>query len=198
MQKKDYFRFFISIILAAIGLFTLFSPSLSMLVVVIILGIIFIVWGAVMIIRLVRGRTHKAAAPETVTTQKKKEMPPAVRVILAILLLAAGILLLVFSDPVKTSFMPFVFGIWALITGIIATTNAVSFKKKNLGAGFSVVALIVSYVTFIILVVFSLSDPGFTASFIGGLFLLIFGAITAIEIAMSSHKKKQYYINKVK
>jgi uncharacterized membrane protein HdeD (DUF308 family) len=198
MQKKDYFRFFISIILAAIGLFTLFSPTLSMLVVVIILGVIFIVWGAVMIIRQIAGRSHKTAPPKTETEQKKKELPPAVHVILAILLLAAGILLLVFSTPVKDSFMPFVFGIWALITGIIATTNAVGFKKKNLGAGFSVIALIVSYITFVILIVFSLSDPGFTASVIGGVFLLIFGAVTAIEIAMSSHKKKQYYINKVK
>ncbi len=63
MQKKDYFRFFISIILAAIGLFTIFSPLASMLVVVIILGVVFIVWGAVMLIRQIVAGSRKNKYP---------------------------------------------------------------------------------------------------------------------------------------
>ena len=61
----------------------------------------------------------------------------------------------------------------------------------------SVITLIVSYVTFIVLLAVSFSDPGFTATPVGGIFLLIFGAVTAIEAAVTSHKKKEYYLNKV-
>jgi uncharacterized membrane protein HdeD (DUF308 family) len=85
--------------------------------------------------------------------------------------------------------MPVIIGFWALVTGIFATINAVGFKKKNMGALLSIIALVVSYVTFICLLAFSFSDPGFTASPAGGIFLLIFGLITAMEIAISSRQK---------
>ena len=131
--KKDYFRLIISIVLAVIGIFTIFSPATAMFAVVLIMGIVFIVWGAVMIIRQVNGKSGKTQSSEIsgANNKKGKEMPVAVRMILAALLLAAGILLLVFSAPAKDTFLPVIIGFWALVSGIFATINAVSFKRKT-------------------------------------------------------------------
>lgn len=189
MQKKDYFRFYISAILAIIGIFTIFSPASAMFAVVIILGIIFIVWGAVMLIRQFNARSRNASLFEDAEDKKKSSLPLAVQVILALLLLAAGILLLVFSTPAKDVFIPVVIGLWALVTGVFATINAISFYRKGQDALLSIIALIVSFATAIALFAFSSAILGFTSPG-GGVFLLIFGLITALEIAISSRRRK--------
>jgi uncharacterized membrane protein HdeD (DUF308 family) len=188
MQKKDYFRFYISIILAAIGIFTIFSPAHAMFAVVIILGIVFIVWGAVMLIRQFNSRSPNASLFDNAEDKKKSSLPHAVQIIISLLLLIAGILLLVFSTPAKDVFIPVIIGFWALITGVFATINAISFYRKHQDALLSVIALIVSFTTAIALFAFSSAIPGFTSPG-GGVFLLVFGFITAIEIAISSRKK---------
>jgi|GEM_PF-5150372 len=188
MQKKDYFRFYISIILAIIGIFTILSPSNSMFAVVIILGIIFIVWGAVMLVRQYNTRLDNASLFEE-PIKKKSSVPPAIQTILSLLLIAAGILLLVFSVPAKDVFIPVVIGLWALIAGVFATINAIRFYRKHQDTLLSVIALIVSFVTAIALFAFSSSLLGFTSPG-GGVFILIFGFITAIEVAISSRRLK--------
>ncbi len=196
MQKKDYFRFFISIILAVIGIFTIFSPSTAMFTVVIILGIIFIVWGAAMLIRQRNARLHNASLFEDTENKNKSRFSPALHMILYILLIVAGILLLVFSVPAKDAFIPVIIGLWALVTGVFATINAVGFNRKREDALLSIIALVVSFATAIALFAFSSSATGFDSP-AGGVFLLIFGFVTAIEIAMSSRKKNANLSTKV-
>ena len=111
------------------------------------------------------------------------------QIILSVLLLIAGILLLVFSVPAKDVFIPVIIGLWALVTGVFATINAIGFYRKHQDALLSVIALIVSFATAVALFAFSSSILGFTSP-AGGIFLLIFGFISAIEIAISSRKKR--------
>jgi uncharacterized membrane protein HdeD (DUF308 family) len=196
MQKKDYFRFFISIILAVIGIFAIFSPAYAMFTVVIVLGIVFIVWGAVMIIRRLNTPSHNASLFDGGENKKKSRLHPVLYAILYGLLIVAGILLLVFSVPAKDAFMPVIIGLWALAAGVFATINAVDFRRKNQDVLLPVIALIVSFATAIALFILSSSSVGFNSP-AGGVFLLIFGFVTAIEIATSSRKKNTQRATKV-
>lgn len=174
MLKKDLLRFYISLALALIGLFAIFSPQYAMFAVVIILGIVFTLWGLVTIIQYFN--------------QKNNGQKPSARIVLSFLMLIVGILLLVFSGQAKSVFIPVIIGFWALATGIFATVNAVSFYKKRQDYMLSVIALAVSFATAIALFAFSSSIKGFSSPG-GGVFLLIFGLVTAIEITVSGRKK---------
>jgi uncharacterized membrane protein HdeD (DUF308 family) len=174
MQKKDLFRFYISLALAVIGIFAIFSPQYAMFAVVIILGIILTLWGLVSVIQYFN--------------QKNNGQKPSGRILLAFVLLIIGILLLSFSGQAKSVFIPVIIGFWALAAGVFATINAVSFYKRRQDYLLSVIALIVSFATAIAMFAFSSSINGFSSSG-GGVFLLIFGIVTAMEITVSGRRK---------
>lgn len=173
MQKKDLFRFYISLALTLIGIFAIFSPQLAMFAVVIVLGIFLTLWGLVSIIQYFN--------------HKNNGQKSSVRMLLSFLLLVVGILLLIFSVPARSVFIPVVIGFWALATGIFATINAVNFYKQRQEYLLSVIALVTSFATAIALFAFSSSITGFSSQG-GGVFLLIFGLVTAIEITVSGRR----------
>lgn len=174
MQKKDLFRFYINLALAIIGIFAIFSPQYAMFAVVIILGIILTLWGFVSIVRYFN--------------QKSNGQKPSVQILVSFLLLIVGVLLLIFCVPAKSVFIPVVIGFWAIATGIFATINAISFYKRRQEYMLSIIALVVSFVAAIALFAFSSSIAGFSSPG-GGVFLLIFGLVTAIEITVSGRRK---------
>jgi uncharacterized membrane protein HdeD (DUF308 family) len=179
MQRKDLFRFYISLALALIGLFAIFSPQFAMFAVVIILGIILLLWGFVSVVRYYNSRQHGSSLFDEAPTQSV----PVLRMALACLLILAGILLLVFSVPAKDTFIPVVIGFWALVAGVFSVINAIKCYRRHQEYRLSIIALAVSFATAIAF--FALSSGGF-ASPAGGVFLLIFGLVTSIEISITS------------
>ncbi|MEI6100593.1 MAG: DUF308 domain-containing protein [Eubacteriales bacterium] len=179
MQRKDLFRFYISLALALIGLFAIFSPQFAMFAVVIILGIILLLWGLVTVIRFYNRRQHGSSLFD----DGPQQSVPALRITIAILLFIAGILLLVFSVPAKDTFIPVVIGFWALVAGVFCVINAIKSYRHRQEYLLSIIALAVSFATAIAF--FVLSSAGFTSP-AGGVFLLIFGLITSIEISITS------------
>ncbi len=179
MQRKDLFRFYISLALALIGLFAIFSPKFAMFAVVIILGFILLLWGAVSIIRYYNGRQHGSSLFDDTPRQSA----PILRILLASLLILAGILLLVFSVPAKDTFIPVIIGFWALIAGVFSVINAIKCYRRRHEYMLSIVALITCFATAIAF--FVLSSGGFSSP-AGGVFLLIFGLVTSVEISITS------------
>ena len=177
MQKKDLFRFYISLALALIGLFAIFSPQFAMFAVVIILGIILLLWGFIILIRFYNGRQHGS----NLFDDTPRQSVPVVKLTVAVLLILAGILLLAFSVPAKDTFIPVVIGLWALVAGVYAIINAIKCYRHRQEYRLSVLALAVSFATAIAF--FVLSSAGFTSP-AGGVFLLIFGLITSVEIQL--------------
>lgn len=179
MQRKDLFRFYISLALALIGLFAIFSPQFAMFAVVIILGLSLLLWGIVSLIRHYNGRQHGSSLFDDASRQPV----PVLRTALAFLLVLAGILLLVFSAPAKDTFIPVVIGFWALAAGVFSVINAIKCYRHRQEYMLSIIALAVSFTTAIAF--FVLSSGGFTSP-AGGVFLLIFGLVTSIEISITS------------
>ena len=179
MQKVNVFRFYISLALAVIGIFTIFSPQNAMFAVVIILGVLLTLWGLVSIIR----SFNRAPQSSRLFDENKKSSGNSfANNLLSFLLLAAGILLLVFSGQAKSVFIPIVIGFWALAAGVFATVNAINSYRNHQDYVLSIIALAVSFATAFALFAFSASIAGFTSP-AGGVFLIIFGIITAIEIS---------------
>ena len=173
MQKIYLLRFFISVVLAVIGFFTLFNPSNAMFAVVLISGIAAVFWGAITIIQYFN--------------QRKNGVKPSVALVLSLVFLIAGIFLLIYCIPASKVFIPVVIGLWAFATGIFAVINAVNFYRQRKYFIFSVIAAVFSFLTGIIMWGLSSYQGGFTAPS-GGVFLLFFGIITAVEISIARRR----------
>src|ERR1035437_6469639 len=117
MQKVNVFRFYISLALAVIGIFTIFSPQNAMFAVVILLGVLLTLWGLVSIIRSFNSAPQSSRLFDE---NQKSSGNTFAHNLLSFLLLAAGILLLVFSGQAKSVFIPIIIGFWALGSGVFA------------------------------------------------------------------------------
>lgn len=176
-KSKEMVRLIMSVILLVIGLIMLAAPMVAMEIIVMIIGIVLLVYGVVqLLINIPRRNNGDSNAGIAM---------PVVAIII-------GILLIVFRGGFANTILPFVIGIWAIVTGFMTMAEASEVKHYNAGAWkAALITGIVQFVVGIILIVGVFTATGILGTLLG-VCLTIYGILSIVEWGIiASAKKKQ-------
>ena len=104
-KSKEMIRLILSIVLLAIGIILLMAPNTAMAVIVVIIGVVVLAYGVIQLFTNISRRNRGDANASYVV--------PIIAIIV-------GILLIIFRDGIANIILPFIIGVWAIITGIMS------------------------------------------------------------------------------
>ncbi len=174
-KSREMIRLILSIVLLVIGLIMLGAPAVAMEVIVIIIGIVLLVFGAVQVL---------------ISVFKRRSGEASANLVVPVIAIIVGILLIVFRGGVANFLLPFIIGIWALITGVMSMMESTDLKDRNPAAAktaiFSGIAEIVLGIVMIVGIIAGSNAVGI----IIGVCLTIYGIISIIEWGIVASAKR--------
>ena len=109
-------RLILSIVLLAIGIILLMAPNTAMAVIVVIIGVVVLAYGVIQLFTNISRRNRGDANASYVV--------PIIAIIV-------GILLIIFRDGIANIILPFIIGVWAIITGITVSYTHLDVYKRQ-------------------------------------------------------------------
>jgi uncharacterized membrane protein HdeD (DUF308 family) len=162
-KSNSIVNLILSIVLLIIGIALLANPATGMEVIMLIVGIVMIVYGAI-----------------TCISNAAKGVKGASFYIWPVVMMIAGILLIIFRGPAANILLPLIVGIWAIVNGIMNLTKSI--KVKNSG-GYWQASLILSIITLAlgVIMLISMIAGGNAVGVILGVILIIFAVVSIIQ-----------------
>lgn len=174
-KSREMIRLILSIALLVIGLIMLGAPAVAMEVIVVIIGIVLLVYGAVQVL---------------ISVFKRRSGEASVNLVVPVIAIIIGILLIVFRGGVANFLLPFIISIWALITGVMSMMESTDLKDRNPAAAktavFSGIAEIVLGIVMIVGIIAGSNAVGV----IIGVCLTIYGIISIVEWGIVASAKR--------
>ena len=174
-KSREMIRLILSIVLLIIGLILLGAPTFAMEVIVVIIGVVVLAYGVIqLLINLSKRNTGDANAGVAV---------PVIAIII-------GVLLIIFRGGVANVVLPFIIGVWALVTGIMSMIEASHVKDYSTGAW--KVALIsgLAELALGIIMIAGIIAGGNALGILLGVCLTIYGIISIVEWGIIASSKK--------
>lgn len=175
-DKKSYnvLGLIISIVLFIIGIALIANPVGGMEAIMLVLGIVLIVYGAIMIFMALGGKAGGSSNPYAI---------PVVAVIL-------GILLIIFRSPAAGIVLPLIIGIWAIVTGVMGLFDAMKVRDAH---GSWRVMMITSLIAIVlgIIVLVGMGVGGNALGVIIGVCMLLYAIANIVNwcLAFSARRK---------
>lgn len=109
-------RLVLSIVLLAIGIILLMAPSTAMAVIVVIIGVVVLAFGVIQLF---------------INISKRNKGTQDATYVIPIIAIIVGLLLIIFRDGVANVILPFIIGIWAIITGVMSLMESSQIKDYH-------------------------------------------------------------------
>ena len=162
MKKRDVGELFLGLACLIIGIVILFHPQIVMNTLVMIIGITILVYGALLLIQhFVRQGTGDM-----------------IGIVSPVIYILCGVLLIVFSNTIVGTILPFIIGLWMVIMGALGVSTSYQLKS----AGFPLINAGISLVLGIVILFYRDIVPA-TFGIIVGIYLVIFGVFKIFETA---------------
>lgn len=174
-KSKEMIRLIASIALLVIGLILLAAPTVAMTVIVVIIGVVALAGGIIQLL---------------LNLSKRRNGDANAGVALPVVAIIIGILLIVFRGGVANVLLPFVIGIWALVTGIMSLIEASHIKHFSMSAWrMAMVSGLVELALGIIMIAGVIAG-GNALGILLGVCLTIYGIISIVEWGVVASAKK--------
>ena len=104
-KSREMIRLILSIVLLIIGLILLGAPTFAMEVIVVIIGIVVLAYGVIQLL---------------INLSKRNRGDANAGLAIPVIAIIIGILLIIFRGGVANVILPFIIGVWAVITGVMS------------------------------------------------------------------------------
>lgn len=175
-KSKEMIRLILSIVLLIIGLIMLAAPTIAMEVIVIIIGIVLLGFGVIQLL---------------MNIPKRRNGDANVSVAIPVIAIIVGILLIIFRGGIANFILPFIIGIWAIITGVMSLMESSELKDYSPGAGKTALFTGLAELVLGIVMIVGIIAGSNAIGIIIGVCLTIYGIISIIEWGVVASAKKQ-------
>ncbi|MGI6153666.1 MAG: DUF308 domain-containing protein [Christensenellaceae bacterium] len=172
------FTLILNIILFIVGIALIMNPAEGMAAIILILGIIMIVYGAVMI---------------AMNVNRINNGQDGSSVVLPVVVLVVGILFIIFRGATANIILPLVVGIWAIVTGIVSLMDAMKVRHASGNWRPMAYAALAAIVLGVIIII-GMVTGGNTVGTLLGVCLLIFAVVGIVQWFLTYAARKNNYL----
>lgn len=165
MKKRDVGELFLGLACLIIGIVILFHPQIVMNTLVMIIGITILVYGALLLI-------------QHFVCQGTGDM---IGIVSPVIYILCGVLLIVFSNTIVGTILPFIIGLWMVIMGALGVSTSYQLKSAGFPKWwFPLINAGISLLLGIIILFYRDIVPA-TFGILVGIYLVIFGIFKIFE-----------------
>ncbi|WP_066685506.1 DUF308 domain-containing protein [Christensenella intestinihominis] len=174
-KSREMIRLILSIVLLIIGLILLGAPTFAMEVIVVIIGIVVLAYGIIQLL---------------INLSKRNRGDANAGLAIPVIAIIIGILLIVFRGGVANVILPFIIGVWAIITGVMSLMEASQVKDFSTGAWkVALISGLAELVLGIIMIVGIIAGSN-ALGILLGVCLTIYGILSIVEWGIVASAKK--------
>ena len=174
-KSKEMIRLILSIVLLAIGIILLMAPNTAMAVIVVIIGVVVLAYGVIQLFTNISRRNRGDANASYVV--------PIIAIIV-------GILLIFFRDGIANIILPFIIGVWAIITGIMSLMESSQIKDYNSSSWKVVLISGLAELVVGIIIIAGIIAQSNVLGIMLGVCLTIYGILSLVSWGLVSSAKK--------
>lgn len=175
--SRSAFALILNIILLLISFVLIFNPADGMEAILLVLGLVMIVYGAIVIISNVRVGTESNTS-----------------VVVPIVLLVLGILLIIFRGPTANVVLPLIIGVWAIVWGIVSLMDGMKVRHAGGGTWRPIVFMSLASIALGVIMLIGMAVGGNVIGTLVGVCLLIYAIINIVQWFMTLSARRNSYL----